>query len=194
MRIIGGTAGGTILKVPAGLGVRPTPDRVRQAIFNSLGGAVVDADVLELFGGTGALSLEAVSRGATSALCVEKSSKHAGFIRRNCTAAKLPQERFSVRVGDVFAVLPQLAAADHRFDLVFADPPFGEKNVGHRSKSMSQRLLDSIDLPELIEPENGLLILGHAKRDVVTVTPVWEEHKVMNHGDSVFRFLAPAGA
>ena len=193
MRLIGGTAGGTILKVPSGLGVRPTPDRVRQAIFNSLGGAVVDAEVLELFGGTGALSLEAVSRGATSALCIEKSSKHAGFIRRNRTAAKLPQDRFSVRVGDVFAVLPQLTAADHRFDLVFADPPFGEKNVGHRSKSMSQRLLDSIDLPKLLETENGLLILGHAKRDVVTVTPAWEEHKVMNHGDSVFRFLAPVG-
>src|ERR1017187_8039324 len=68
MRITGGKAARRILKVPKGLAVRPTPDLVKQAVFNSLGGRVVGARVLELFAGTGALSLECLSRGAASAV------------------------------------------------------------------------------------------------------------------------------
>ncbi len=83
MRIIGGTAGGRLLKVPKGFDVRPTPDLVRQAIFNSLGARVVGTRVLELFAGTGALSLECLSRGAASGVCVEKSNRHADFLRQN---------------------------------------------------------------------------------------------------------------
>src|SRR5687767_7044362 len=67
MRVIGGKAGGRILKVPKGLEVRPTPDLVKQAVFNSLGDRVLNARILELFGGSGALSLESLSRGAASA-------------------------------------------------------------------------------------------------------------------------------
>jgi 16S rRNA (guanine966-N2)-methyltransferase len=89
MRIIGGSAGGMLLKAPKGFEVRPTPDLVRQAVFNSLGSRVQAARVLELFAGTGALSLECLSRGAALALCVEKSSRHAQFIRRNLEQARL---------------------------------------------------------------------------------------------------------
>jgi len=105
MRIIGGTAAGTILKVPKGFDVRPTPDLVRQAIFNSLGARVAGARVLELFAGTGALSLECLSRGATHAVCVEKSSKHALFIRQNLDAARLSKTSLDIRVQDAFAAL-----------------------------------------------------------------------------------------
>ena len=90
MRIIAGRAGGVILRAPKGFEVRPTPDLVRQAIFNSLGQRVGGARVLELFAGTGALSLECLSRGATQALCVEKSSRHAEFIRENLVQSRLP--------------------------------------------------------------------------------------------------------
>ena len=83
MRIIGGTAAGRILKVPKGYAVRPTPDLVRQALFNSLGERVVGARVLELFAGTGALSLECLSRGAACAACIEKTERHAAFLRSN---------------------------------------------------------------------------------------------------------------
>ena len=89
MRIIAGKAGGTILRAPKGFDVRPTPDLVRQAIFNSLGPRVAEAEVLELFAGTGALSLECLSRGAAHAVCLEKSSRHAEFIRENL-AQSLP--------------------------------------------------------------------------------------------------------
>lgn len=188
MRIIGGTAAGLILKTPEGFGVRPTPDLVRQAIFNSLGDRVVNARVLELFGGTGALSLECLSRGAASATCIELSRKHARFIEQNFAATEIGAGKFHLRLQDVFTAVPQLATTGTQFDLIMADPPFGEKNVGKRSTSMSQMLLDSEDLPALLAPD-GLFVLGHTRRDTVTITPAWEEMKEMKHGDSMMRFL-----
>lgn len=192
MRIIGGTAAGLILKAPEGLGVRPTPDLVRQAIFNSLGARVLDARVFELFGGTGALSLECLSRGAAHATCVELSRKHARFIERNFEATGIAQEKFQLRLQDVFTAIPQLAANGTQFDLILADPPFGDKNVGRRSTSLSQRLLDDETLPTLLAA-GGLFVLGHTRRDALTIEPPWIEVKEMKHGDSMMRFLERGG-
>jgi len=188
MRIIGGTAGGRLLKVPKGYRVRPTPDLVRQAIFNSLGERVTDARVLELFAGTGALSLECLSRGAVHAVCVEKSSRHAEFLRQNFAATRLDADRLEVRVQDAFTALAQLAAAGLPSDLILADPPYGEKNVGHRSTSFAQQLLDDANLPALLAP-GGLFILGHTRRDTLDLPKVWQEIKMLRHGDTVMRFL-----
>jgi 16S rRNA (guanine966-N2)-methyltransferase len=192
MRIIGGIAGGTILKAPKGLDVRPTPDLVRQALFNSLASRVEDARVLELFGGTGALSIECLSRGAREALCIELSPKHARYIEQNFAIMKLAPESFRVRVQDVFTALPQLASADEKFDLVLADPPYGEKNVGRRSESFAQRLLDDAHLPLLLAP-GGLFVLGHSKRDTLALPSVWRERKQLKHGDSIMRLLERNG-
>jgi 16S rRNA (guanine966-N2)-methyltransferase len=189
MRITGGNAARRILKVPKGLAVRPTPDLVKQAVFNSLGTRVVGARVLELFAGTGALSLECLSRGATSALCLEKSSRHAETLRQNFQLAGFPADSLQVRVQDVFAALAQLAAMGERFGLILADPPYGEKNVGRRSTSFAQQLLDDVCLPRLLEP-GGLLVLGHTKRDTLSIPELWHEKKLLKHGDSVMRFLA----
>jgi 16S rRNA (guanine966-N2)-methyltransferase len=188
MRIIGGIAGSTILKVPKGYDVRPTPDLVRQAVFNSLGERVVEARVLELFGGTGALSLECLSRGARTALCIELSAKHARFIQENLLLSRLPAAVLQTRVQDVFVAMPQLAATGAEFDLILADPPFGEKNVGRRSTSFAQRLLDDANLPRLLAPE-GTFILGHTRRDTLEIPAPWIETKQMRHGDSMMRFF-----
>jgi len=188
MRIIGGTAGGLILKAPKGLDVRPTPDLVRQALFNSLAARIEGSRVLELFGGTGALSLECLSRGAREALCIELSPKHARNIEQNFASTRLPEDSFRVRVQDVFTALPQLAGAGEQFDLIVADPPYGEKNIGKRSESFAQRLLDDAELPRVLAG-GGLLVLGHARRDTLAVPERWKERKFMKHGDSVMRFL-----
>ena len=189
MRITGGKAARRILKVPKGFGVRPTPDLVKQAVFNSLGSRVKDARVLELFAGTGALSLEALSRGAAAAVCVEISQRHAGVLRQNLQAAGFAPEALQVRVQDVFAAVAQLAAAGQSFDLVLADPPYGEKNVGRRSTSLAQQLLDDAALPKLLAP-GGLLVLGHTKRDTLSLPDHWRETKMLKHGDTVMRFLS----
>ena len=191
MRITGGHAGGRILKVPKGLDVRPTPDLVKQAIFNSLGARVVGARVLELFAGSGALSLESLSRGAVSALCIEKSSRHAEFIRRNSSTPEFAPGALQVRVQDVFTALHQLVESGQQFDLILADPPYGEKNVGRRSESLAQQTLDDLNLPKLLAPE-GLLVLGHTKRDTLEMPAHFAEKKLMRHGDTVMRFLLRA--
>jgi 16S rRNA (guanine966-N2)-methyltransferase len=187
MRITGGKAARRILKVPKGLAVRPTPDLVKQAVFNSLGARVVGARVLELFAGTGALSLDCLSRGAASAVCIEKSHRHAGFIRSNAETAGYG-EILEVRTQDVFPAVHQLAEIGRQFDLIFADPPYGEKNIGHRSTSFAQQLLDDAKLPRLLAP-GGRFILGHARRDTLEIVAPWREVKALKHGDSVMRFL-----
>ena len=189
MRITGGREARRRLKVPKGLAVRPTPDLVKQAVFNSLGERVQGARVLELFAGTGALSLECLSRGAASAVAVEKSSRHAEVLRQNVVAAGFSPEQMQVRTQDVFAALTQLRDGNARFDLILADPPYGEKNVGQRSTSFAQKLLDDSVLPQLLAP-GGLLVLGHARRDSLTIPGPWAEKKALKHGDSIMRFLA----
>jgi 16S rRNA (guanine966-N2)-methyltransferase len=189
MRITGGRHARRLLKAPKGLDVRPTPDLVKQAVFNSLGARVQWAKVLELFAGTGALSLEALSRGAISAVCIEKSTRHSELIRQNAIAAGFLPEALSVRAQDVFAAIGQLAHSEARFDLILADPPYGEKNVGRRSESLAQRVLDEPRLPALLEP-HGLLVLGHTKRDTLALPEWWQEKKLLKHGDSMMRLLA----
>jgi 16S rRNA (guanine966-N2)-methyltransferase len=187
MRITGGKAARRILKVPKGLDVRPTADLVKQAVFNSLGARVVGARVLELFAGSGALSLDCLSRGAASAVCVEKSHRHAGFIRSNADTAGYGGI-LEVRTQDVFPAVHQLAESGRQFDLIFADPPYGEKNIGHRSTSFAQQLLDDANLPKLLAP-GGRFILGHARRDTLEIVAPWREVKALKHGDSMMRFL-----
>ena len=187
MRITGGHAARRILKVPKGLDVRPTPDLVKQAVFNSLGARVVGARVLELFAGSGALSLECLSRGAAGVLCIEKSHRHAEFIRSNALTAGYG-EILAVRTQDVFPAMNQLAESGRQFDLILADPPYGEKNVNRRSTSFAQQLLDDKNLPKLLAP-GGRFMLGHTKRDTLDLVAPWIEVKQLKHGDTVIRFF-----
>jgi 16S rRNA (guanine966-N2)-methyltransferase len=118
MRVIAGTAGGLTLQ-PPGKGTRPTMDRVRAAIFSSLGDLVPGARVLDLFAGSGALGIEALSRGASSAVFVEHHGPTASVIRKNLQLTKLEG---SVQQMDAYRFL-DLYGSDS-FDLIFADPPY----------------------------------------------------------------------
>ena len=192
MRITGGNAARRILKVPRGLDVRPTPDLVKQAVFNSLGERVIGAKVLELFAGSGALSLECLSRGAASVLGIEKSHRHTEFIRSNAVAAGYG-DILETRTQDVFPALKQLVESGRKFDLILADPPYGEKNVNRRSQSFAQQLLDDRHLPQLLAP-GGRLMIGHTKRDTLEIMAPWIEKKMLKHGDTVMRFFELAAA
>ena len=187
MRITGGNAARRILKVPKGLDVRPTPDKVKQALFTSLGARIEGARVLELFAGSGALSLECLSRGAAAVMCVEKSHRHAEFIRSNADAAGYG-EILEVRTQDVFPVMNQLAESGRQFDLILADPPYGEKNVNRRSTSFAQQLIDDTNLPKLLA-SGARFVLGHTKRDTLEIVAPWMEVKMLKHGDTVMQFL-----
>ena len=120
---------------------------------------VYDAEVLELFAGSGALSLECISRGAHSSTCIEKARRHADILRSNWEYCGFEKSRLTLRVQDAYVAIEQLSSLGGRFDLILADPPFGEKNIGVRSNSFAQRLLDSITLRMLLK-EDGLFLLG----------------------------------
>jgi len=188
MRIIGGTSAGATIKVPRGLGVRPTPDKVRLAIFNSLAGFAEGARVLELFAGTGALGLECLSRGAASATFVELSAKHARIMQANARAisAQLGQAQF--KTMDAFVALGQLRGSGAKFNLILADPPYGDKNINKRSESFAQQMLDDENLPALLE-HGGLFVLGHTKRDTLEFAAPWEQKKTLKHGDTLIEIL-----
>ena len=121
MRIITGSARGTCLKSPTGEGTRPTADRAREALFSMLGARVYDAYVLDLFAGTGALALEALSRGAEHAVLVDHAT-HA-ILMENARRTKL-EACAEIRCGDVYGQLAALSRDGHTFDLIFADPPY----------------------------------------------------------------------
>lgn len=123
-RVIAGTAGGRRLAVPPGGGTRPTSDRAREALFSTweaLWGPLAGARVLDLFGGSGAVGLEALSRGAAHALVVESDPRAAQVIRRNIAALGLPgAELRAVRAEQALAGPPPATP----YDLAFLDPPY----------------------------------------------------------------------
>lgn len=123
MRIIAGSARGTRLKKLRGMSTRPTADRIKESLFSVLSSRemIRGRRVLDIFSGTGALALEALSRGADSAAAIDKSTGR--LIRENGEITRL-SERLEVINGDVLAVLERLIIKGRRFDLVFSDPPY----------------------------------------------------------------------
>jgi 16S rRNA G966 N2-methylase RsmD len=91
-------------------------------------------------------------------------------------------------VQGVFTMLAQFAESGRQFDLILADPPYGEKNIGRRSTSFAQQLLDNPHLPKLLAP-GGRFVLGHTKRDTLEIVAPWKEVKLLKHGDSLMRFF-----
>lgn len=127
MRISGGQARGIPLVVPKGDAVRPATDGMRQGVFSSLGARVVDARFLDLFAGSGAYGLEAMSRGAAGGAFVELNAKAAACVRQNiaavCKSLKRDLHDLAVVQGDA-RTLPAAALASGVPDLVFIDPPY----------------------------------------------------------------------
>lgn len=185
MRITAGTAGGTILASPKGPAIRPTPDKVKQAVFSSLGERVVGARVLDLFTGSGALGLEALSRGAASAALVDASRFCMEAVRTNADKARL-LDLVEVHRSDSIRFIEQLAQAGKQFDLIFADPPY-EKS--RRSEaSLARKLLNCPALVSILAPD-GLLVLEHFKDDSLEAVESWEVQRELRHGDTVVVFL-----
>ena len=127
LRVVAGSAGGRHLKTPKGHDLRPTQDRIKQAMFSALGARVPEARVLDLYAGTGALGIEALSRGAASALFVEKNRTACRTIAENLALCKLEGRVVERDALDYLARNPPLP-----HDLVFADPPY-DKTEGDSS-------------------------------------------------------------
>jgi len=142
VRVVAGRFGGRPLLAPAGRATRPTSDRVREALFSILGEIVVGAGLLDLFAGSGALGLEALSRGASEATFVDSSQAAVAAIRRNLEALGVEAE---VRRQDALAYLRGASRDARQYDLVFLDPPY------RRAVALGPEL--SMALPGLLAPE-----------------------------------------
>ena len=123
MRIVAGRYGGRRLSAPPGSATRPTSDRVREALFQRLG-PLDGLAVLDLFAGSGALALEALSRGAARATLVDSAPAAVKAIRANASALGLTAEQADVRRQDARAFLRSARVAGHEYDLVLLDPPY----------------------------------------------------------------------
>ncbi len=181
MRVIAGSAGGIRLAVPKS-GVRPTMDRVKAAIFSSLGDAITDARVLDLFAGSGALGIEALSRGAAFVLFVEEDRQLTEAIEKNLAKTKLDGR---VRRQEVFEFL-QRSSRTERFQIIFADPPYEKTKSGER---FIEKLLKNEALAQLLEP-NGVFVLEKRSTEQTPVTTLWDIVRVRKYGSTEVLFLS----
>src|SRR3954453_21527130 len=183
MRVIAGTAGGLQLDVPK-TAVRPTMDRVKAAIFSSLGEQIIGARVLDLFAGTGALGIEALSRGAASALFVEENTAAVATIERNLTRTKLEGR---VRKQEVFSFLDS-ASIPESFQVIFADPPYEKTKSGGE---FTRLLLENTRLAGMLGP-SGIFVLEKRPSEETPATPLGDGARARRYGATEVLFLQRA--
>ena len=152
MRVISGSARGRKLKSPKSSETRPIMDRVKTALFDILAPEIMGMRVLDLFAGTGAVGIEALSRGAESATFIERSPEAWQLVRENLALTNL-SDRAEVLRTDAFAYLQQAAATGRRFDLVYVAPP--------QYVNMATQALTQLDTSPLTEPDGLVIIQIH---------------------------------
>ena len=153
MRIIAGSFKGKDLRVGHGMLFRPTAQIVRGSIFDTIGGAIEGASFCDLFAGSGAVGIEALSRGAERAVFVEQDKRVLRALRANLEKCGVGRDRATVKIADAFRYIARLVRGNESFDIVFADPPY--------VSDLAQRVLG------LFEGASGgfggLLIVEHGK-------------------------------
>lgn len=128
MRIVAGDFGGRRLKAVPGMATRPTTDKVKEAMFNIIGPYFDGGRSLDLFAGSGGLSIEAVSRGVAEAVLIDRQYAAIKTISDNVAVTKAP-ERFEILKRDTRRAVPELASRGDKFDLVFFDPPYAQQKI-----------------------------------------------------------------
>lgn len=198
MRVISGSAKGCGLKAPRRMKLRPTPSRVKEAIFSSLAKHIAGARVLELFAGTGAFSIEALSRNAATAILVEKDRRATILIQGNLQKTHLEKHARILQL-DVRQALDRLQKEREYFNLIFADPPYQKKyplpslNLSTRSSNAHYSapifpwvpfLLRSASLCHLLA-KDGVLLIEYFKKHTTIDSPYFRLIREFRFGDTV---------
>ncbi|MDP2807109.1 MAG: 16S rRNA (guanine(966)-N(2))-methyltransferase RsmD [bacterium] len=176
LKIIAGEYRGRILKTPAGKQVRPSSGLLRGVIFNVLGDFVAGKKVLDIYAGSGALGIEALSRGAAEVTLVEADRSTAGLISQNLEMLKV-QNNAKVIIQNV---LDFMAAAGEQYDLILADPPY--------LANVSSQILDMAAKHGLLAPDGILVIQHHRAEKIVPETQGLALWKCKKHGKSSVEF------
>jgi 16S rRNA (guanine966-N2)-methyltransferase len=173
VRVVAGAHGGRRLVAPPGDTTRPTSDRVREALFSVLGTSVAGARVLDLYAGSGALGIEALSRGAAAAVFVDRSAQAITAIRTNLTALGIEAD---VRRSQASAALRAASARGEAYDLVFLDPPY------RRAAELGRELSEA--LPAVLAP-GGRVVSESDRRDPLALALHLTDER--RYGDTVIR-------
>ncbi|MSR64300.1 MAG: methyltransferase domain-containing protein [Verrucomicrobiae bacterium] len=173
--------------MPKGPEIRPSPDKVKQAIFSSLGESVAGARVLDLYTGTGALGLEALSRGASEAVMVDNSRFSVEAALANAEKAGLADNAEVIR-SDAIGYLERALPNDRKFDIILADPPY--EKTPSRKGSVTRLLLNCPGLASILAV-NGVLVMEHFMKDTLEPPLHWELRRQLRHGDTTISFLYP---
>jgi 16S rRNA (guanine966-N2)-methyltransferase len=181
VRVIAGELGGRRLRVPRGRAVRPTSDRVREALFSILGEIVHGARVLDLFAGSGALGIEALSRGAERAVFVERDPTAAAVVRANLQGLAVPPERAELRVVDARQAVVTARRRRETYDLVFIDPPY--RDAAGWGRELSQAL------PALLGPAARVVTESDRRSPLALELGAGQERQ---YGDTVIRIHTPS--
>ena len=177
MRIISGSFKGRVITPGKGFEVRPTTDFAKESLFNILANQMdfEDAEVLDLFSGTGSISFEFASRGAKNIEAIESNHKHAAYIQKIAQELKFKQLHVYKTNAFVF-----LKSCTRKYDVIFADPPYDMEGV---------ETLPEIILSKGILKEDGIFILEHAKRLQFANHPNLNDHR--DYGSVNFSFFSP---
>lgn len=173
MRIVAGRYGGRRLVAPPGTATRPTSDRVREALFGVLGSSVQGTRVLDLFAGSGALGLEALSRGAATAVFVDRSQRAITAIRANLEALGVDAH---VHRMEAHAALRAALARREAYDLVFLDPPY------RHAAGLGRKLSET--LPPVLAPGARVVTESDRRDSLALDLPISDERR---YGDTVIR-------
>ena len=176
MRVITGTARGTVLKTPEGMQTRPTADRVKEALFSIINFEIPGAKVLDLFGGTGQLGIEALSRGAQNAVFVDESDAACRLIKENLRRTKLESNASVVR-SDYMAYLKR---CKEKFNIILLDPPYAEVFLENSLKIISE--IDILQSGGIIVAERPL------GKDILWDLPGFTRSKDYKYGNCLLTF------
>ena len=188
MRIIAGTARGRkIFSVSKNLPVKPISDRIKQSVFDIIRPRVPGAFFLDLFAGTGNVSLEALSRGAAKAVMVDREVACIKNIHRNLAHLGF-EDRAKVLRGDVLKPLDWLLAYSNNegYDIIFMGPPYRDQN--NKMLSFSQPALENVAQARLLG-KNGIIVLQTHKTEEFATPPSLEIYRVEKYGDTLVHFL-----
>ena len=172
MRVISGSKRGSVLYAPEGLGTRPTTDRIKESLFNILMPMLSESCFLDLFAGSGAIGIEALSRGAQKAVFVDSDPKAVRIVKKNIT--KTGFEDSSLVLGmDHKRALKKLEDSGYRFDIIFMDPPYYSDFI--------ENILDEIKNSGILNKE-GIVVVEQAKDEPEIVTPGFSVFRIKDYG------------
>ncbi len=180
MRVIGGTYRSRILKSLKGLALRPTSDRLRETLFNVLGSGISGSRFLDVFAGTGAVGIEALSRGATQATFIENHAPSAALIRKNLTSLKIVTGANAI-CADAVKGLATLQSAPRQHDYIFIDPPYA-------ATEDYSRVMKFVAASNILAP-GGIVIVEHRKTfNIAESFGDLQRVRLLRQGDAALSF------